>query len=470
MKIRSLTRTLIVGVLLAELLCAVCFSGVAVMHELNGRRHAFDIMLRGRVDSVLGAIQDAEDPNDNVMIDKTELVLPEADMYEVTMASGKFVGGKPGLTPELLDVLSSHQAYGYFSFKVNGKHYRALEQPGMRVIDREEGVGFRRPVRIIYAAPTYHLWHETVEAVRFYVIASVLLLVLTGFLIAWFLRRSMSPLRELALRAERVSEACWEFDAPVEVLNTRELEPIATSIQKLLDGLRTSFERQRQFTGDAAHELKTSIAVLKSSVQLLSMRERTTQEYQSSIEGLLVDTERMEDLTNRMLLLARAEQAPPTASPVTELWETLRVVVERLQPIMQLRQVRIDLSVQGSMPVRIEPENADILCSNLMMNAVEHSTPASSITVCLEERGDSVELLISDEGKGIPQEALPHIFERFYRADPSRSRTNGGAGLGLAICKAIVDRCGGSISIASSPGLGTKVTVGLPGAKTSSKP
>ncbi len=439
------------------------------MHELTGRRHAFDIMLRGRVDSVLGAIQDAEDPNDNVMIDQTELVLPQEDIYEVTMASGKFVGGSPGLTPDLLNALSSHRAYGYFNFKVRGKHYRALEQPGMRVIDREENGGFRRPVRIIYAVPTYYLWHETVEAVRFYVIASVLLLLLTGFLIAWFLRRSMSPLRELALRAERVSEACWEFDAPIEVLNTRELEPIATSIQKLLNGLRTSFERQRQFTGDAAHELKTSIAVLKSSVQLLSMRERTTQEYQSSIEGLLMDTERMEDLTTRMLMLARAEQAPSSASHVMDLSRTLRVVVERLQPIMQLRQVRINLPEQDSGPVRIEPESADLLCSNLLMNAVQHSTPGSAITVCLEERGDSMELLISDEGKGIPQEALPHIFERFYRADPSRSRTNGGAGLGLAICKAIVDRCGGSIAISSAPGLGTKVKVVLLVATASSK-
>lgn len=467
MRTRSLTHTLIAGVLLAELLCAVCFSGVAVMHELDGRRRAFDIMLRGRVDSVLGAIQDAEDPNDNVMIDRTELALPQEDIYEVTTAAGKFVGGSPGLTPDLLNALSSQRTYSYFNFKVKGKHYRALEQPGMRVIDREENGGFRRPVKIIYAAPTYHLWHETVEAVRFYVIASLLLLLLTGFLIAWFLRRSMSPLRELALRAERVSEACWEFDAPAEVLRTRELEPIASSIQKLLNGLRTSFERQRQFTGDAAHELKTSIAVLKSSVQLLSMRERTAQEYHSSIEGLLMDTERMEDLTTRMLMLARAEQALSSASHVTDLSKTLRVVVERLQPIMQLRRVRITLPASDHKSVRIEPESADVLCSNLLMNALQHSTPGSEITVCLEERGDRMELLICDEGKGIPQEALPHIFERFYRADPSRSRANGGAGLGLAICKAIVDRCGGSISISSAQGLGTRAQVVLPGATAS---
>lgn len=468
MKTRSLTRTLVVGVLLAELLCAVCFSGVAVLHELTGRQHAFDIMLRGRVDSLLGAVQDAEDPSDSVMLDQTELALPQEDIYEVTTTSGEMVGHSPDLAPDLLNALSAHGAYGYFSFTVKGKRYRALEQPGMRVIDREENGGIRRPVKIIYAAPTYHLWHETVEAVRFYVIASVLLLLLTGFLIAWFLRRSMWPLRELAVRAERVSDACWEFDAPVEVLQTRELEPIASSIQKLLNGLRKSFERQRQFTGDAAHELKTSIAVLKSSVQLLSMRERTPQEYQSRLEGLLLDTQRMEDLTNRMLMLARAEQAPSGAVEVMDLSSALRVVVERLQPAMQLRQVRINMPAQEPKMVRIEPEGADILCSNLLMNAVQHSAPGSAITVGVQTRGESVELVISDEGEGIPQEALPHIFERFYRADPSRSRANGGAGLGLAICRAIVDRCGGSISIASAAGVGTKVNVVLLGESTPS--
>lgn len=461
MKTRSLTRTLVVGVLLAELLCAVCFSGVAVLHELNGRRHAFDIMLRGRVDSLLGAVQDAEDPADSVMLDRTELALPQEDIYEVTTTSGEMVGHSNDLAPELLGALSAHGAYGYFNFKVNGKRYRALEQPGMRVIDREENGGIRRPVKIIYAAPTYHLWHETVDAVRFYVIASVLLLLLTGFLIAWFLRRSMWPLRELAARAEQVSDACWEFDAPVQVLQTRELEPIAISIQKLLNGLRKSFERQRQFTGDAAHELKTSIAVLKSSVQLLSMRERTPQEYHRRLEGLLLDTQRMEDLTNRMLLLARAEQAPYCGMEVMDLSGTLRAVVKRLQPAMQLRSVRILMPEEGPRMVRIEPEGADILCSNLLMNAVQHSEPGSAITMCMHARGEIVELTIADEGEGIPQEALPHIFERFYRADSSRSRENGGAGLGLAICKAIVDRCGGSISIISTAGVGTKVNVVL---------
>ncbi len=470
MKTRSLTRTLTVGVLAAELLCAALFSVVAIAHEMHDRARAFDVMLNGRADSLLGAVQDAEDPDDNVVVDQTELVVPPQDAYEVIMANGRMVGHSPGSSATLLAALSSHTSFGYFNFMADGRHYRGLRKPGIRVIDRDENGGIRRPVTLLYAAPTSHLWHQAVEAVRFYIIAGVLLLLLTGVIMAWFLRRSLSPLRELAERAARVSTSAWEFTPPDEALHTHELEPIASSIQALLLGLQQSFERQRQFTGDAAHELKTSIAVLKSSLQLLALRERTSTEYALAIEGLLLDTQRMEDLTNRMLTLARIEQAPPAASAsleTTDLSSIVQIVAERLYPAMQLHRVALTLAASSQMPVTVAAEDVDVLCSNLLMNAIQHSTPGGSISVSLSKDPANVRMSISDTGDGIAPDALPHIFERFYRADASRSRISGGAGLGLAICKGIVDRCGGSIAVTSVIGKGTHVEVIMPLARQS---
>ena len=189
----------------------------------------------------------------------------------------------------------------------------------MRVIDRDDKGGLRRPVTVFYASPTGDLWHEAVEAVRFYMAAGALLLAITGIALVWFLRRRLSPLQELAAIAGRVSVHSWEFVPPGAVLRTSELAPIALSIEELLKGLRQSFERQRQLTGDAAHELKTSIAVLKSSLQLLSMNPRTAGQYEAGLEGLLLDTERMEDLASRMLALARLEEAPAEPSESSEL-------------------------------------------------------------------------------------------------------------------------------------------------------
>ena len=142
MKTRSLTRTLIVGLLLAEMLCAICSSVAAIIYEMNGRKHAFDVMLRGRADSVLGVIRDAEDPDDTVMADHTELVLPKEDMYVVTRLPG--VAGNSSFLPSALhDILTSPRQDGYFNFNIAGPGYRALRMPGMRVIDREENGGFR---------------------------------------------------------------------------------------------------------------------------------------------------------------------------------------------------------------------------------------------------------------------------------------------------------------------------------------
>lgn len=463
----SLSRQLIVGVLLAELLCAAVFSGLAVMHEMHGRRRAFDVMLRGRADSVLGAVQDAEDPEDNVVVDPTELAVPNQDAYAVLSPTGRIVGQSPVAPPAILSALESSHNAGYFDFRVGHQHYRAIRFNGMRVIDREEGNGgFRRPVTVLYAAPTHDLWHEAVEAVRFYIAAGTLLLAATGIALVWFLRRRLSPLQELAQIAGRVSARSWEFVPPDAVLRTSELAPIALSIEGLLKGLRQSFERQRQLTGDAAHELKTSIAVLKSSLQLLTLSPRTTGQYETGLEGLLEDTERMEDLASRMLTLARLEESPIELNHSSNLQSALQSVADRLRPVAELKHISLEVNAGEARNVAMQPEDAEVLCSNLIMNALQHSLPDGRVSAVVEMRDGVAELRVTDQGEGIPDAALPHVFDRFYRADRSRSRTSGGAGLGLSICKAIVERSNGQIQIQSKVGAGTEVTVTLPVTQT----
>jgi signal transduction histidine kinase len=459
---RSLTRQLIGGVLLAELVCAAIFAVTAIGHEMHGRRRAFDVMLRGRADSLLGAVRDAEDPNDNVVVDPTELTLPAQDVYEVLSPSGHVLGHSPGSSAELLAGLNSSRVDGYFNYRVGREHLRAVRLAAMRVIDREVNGGVRCPVTVLYAAPTHDLWHEAVEATQFYVVAGALLLAITGVALVWFLRRRLSPLQELAAIAGRVSTRSWEFVPPEAVLRTVELAPIAHSMEELLKGLQLAFERQRQLTGDAAHELKTSVAVLKSSLQLLSMMPRTTEQYEAGLEGLLLDTERMEELTGRMLALARLEEAPVEVSASCDLQAVAREVAERLRPLAELKQVALEASEGVACFVAMHVDDAELLCSNLMVNALQHSAANGSVFASLRAQGRIVELRVADRGEGIPEAALPHVFERFYRADRSRSRASGGAGLGLSICKAIVERANGTIQIQSTVGAGTEVTVTLP--------
>jgi signal transduction histidine kinase len=458
----SLTRRLIVAVLLAELLCVVCFSVIAILHEVHGRRRAFDIMLSGRADSLLGAVQDADDPEANVTVDRSELALPAQDIYEVLSPKSRLLGASPNAEPQALRTIASATTDGYFNVEIDGVHYRALRKQGVRVIDRLENGGRRRPVSLIYASPTEHLRHELMEAVRFYVLSSLVLLAATGLLLALLLRLGLTPLRELAHSASRVSASSWEFVPTENAMRTRELVPIISSIRHLLAGLREAFERQRRFTGDAAHELKTSLAVLKSSVQLMTLGRRNAEEYEKGLIDLAVDVQRMEDLTERMLALARVEEEPLKAAEVLDLGEVLRPLMQRLRAFAEWKEITIRLVEQGPCLVSMHPSDAEILTSNLLMNAVQHSTPETEVTLSVTSRNGVAEIRVSDRGDGIPDSALPHLFERFYRADASRSRESGGTGLGLAICKAIVDRSHGSIGVESASGQGTQIVVTLP--------
>ena len=462
MRQRSLTRRLMGSVLLAEMVCALVFSTVAVLHERSTRQHAFDLALRGRADSLLGAVQDAENPVDDVMVDVTEIQIPAEDRFAVLAQNGHTVGHSVPEEPLLIN-LGRSQKDGYFNLRSRGLRYRALKVPGARIIDRgERSAGQRVPVTLLYAAPTNHLWHQVMEAVRFYVILSAMLLSVTAFLLAWLLRRGLSPLRELAACAGQVSTSDWTFDPPRETLDTPELAPITFAIRDLLSNLQLGFERERQFTGDAAHELKTSIAILKSSLQLLSMRPRSPGEYAAGLDGLLTDIERMEDLITRMLTLTRLRETTVEPSSAIDVSQVLRHLLYRFSGLAETRQTLLKLDIPDHCPAYLEEEDVEILCSNLIMNSLQHSSPAGMVQISLSVFEDELTFCVRDQGSGISPEALPHVFERFFRADTSRSRKSGGAGLGLATCKAIVDRYSGSILIEPISQGGTCVRVSLP--------
>lgn len=479
MKPYSIVRRLIVVMLLVELLAAVVVSGLALQHERHERFQSFDVMLRGRADSLFGAVQQAGDEADTVMLDGTETRLPKDDLYLVE-AEGAVLGRSANWTQEeATGVLSSpvpekrpvrregnDQRSGgvFFPAKVHGVRYLVIRAEGVRMVDPgEKGGGIARRVTILYGSPIDHVWHEVREEVDFYALMSVAVMVSTALLMAWLLRRGLAPLRELAEDASRVSVRAWEFAPSERVTATRELRPLAVALGDVLEGLEESFLQRDRFVSDAAHELKTGVAVVKSSLQLLTMRERTPTEYVSGLERTQVDCERMEAIVGKMLLLARAEHPEERPSvPGAALTVVVRGVVEELAPIAEARGVTVVLELGGEGMAAAEAEELRLVCANLTQNAIQHSVAGSTVGISVRRLGDAVEMQVEDQGSGIAAEDLPHVFERFYRGDPSRSRHTGGTGLGLAICRAIVTRLGGTIAMESVVGRGTTVTVRVP--------
>jgi signal transduction histidine kinase len=469
---RSISRRLIAAVLLLELLAALALVGLSVFHESHLRFRTFDIMLHGRIDSLFGAVGDSEDPADDVMLDLRGFTIPPSDLYSVEEDTGHILGRSSSWPAEELKSASPDE-HGFYNIGFNGHRYRFIRMQGTRVVDPgDKNGGITHHVTLYYGAPTERVWHEVREAARFYALASLILLTLTGLIMAWFLRRGLAPLRELATEAGRVSAQQWNFTPPESARNTRELSPLAHAIEAALVRLHQTFEQQKRFTSDAAHELKTDVAIVKSSIQLLAMRPRSVEEYQQGLELCLSDCTRLENIVQEMLTLAGSQyatgQGDMTTRDVSDLALYAREALDKFTSLAELLKVHPTLAISGPTLVALDAKDCNLLCSNLLHNAIQHSPLGSEVHIELLGQGASLTMLVEDFGEGIASDVLPHVFEPFFRGDVSRDRKSGGTGLGLAICKAICEKAGGSIQIASTPGAGTRVTVDLPTARLKS--
>ena len=400
----------------------------------------------------------------NVTVDPQELDLPREDVYAVYNQGGRLLGSSASAPAELVD----RGMDGVSVRKYGRKPYRVLQREAIRIIDRPEngGVGLRRPVTIIYAMRSEHLWREVLEAAKFYVAVGALLIGATAGLMLLLLRRILHPLQELAAEAAGISFRSLAFTAPRSALQVRELQPLAETLSAAVSGLRHSFDQQARFVGDAAHELKTSVAVVRSSVQLLMLRPREAKEYLAGLKSILVDNARVEELVARMLVSAKYEEQAfdidLRSTMTADLSASAHRVVERLKSFTDAQSILVHLQVTTSSIVRISADELDVVTSNLLVNAAQHSAAGSQIDLSIFEKPGFAMLQVEDHGQGISPAALPHVFERFYREDRSRSRETGGAGLGLAICKSIVEAARGKITIESRQAVGTIVTVQLP--------
>ncbi len=477
---KSITFQLIAAVLAVELVSSLLVAVLSLGYERHIHLSSFDDILRGRANSVLGAVQDADDVNDNLILDLADMHVPDEDLYEVYEdGAGRLLGRSAnwpsgetkGLAAATPAQLAATDNYTFAHLKIDHKHYGFVLLHGSRIVDPgEPGGGKVHPITILYGAPTDRVWHAIDSAVEFYAAGSILLLAITGPLIAWLLHRGLAPLRQLASLASGITVNDWHFDPPASARTTPELAPLTQALENSLARLERSFTQQSAFVSDAAHELKTAVAVIKSSLQLLSLRQRTAAEWQSGIARCLADAERLEDLVAKMLTLARVEHGAAAAAesaPACDLAACIHSSIEELASVAGLRSVRIDAAVPPeTIPIPLSAEDGSLLVSNLLLNALQHSPPDSVVELRIRQAPDpqppSVEFIVQDHGEGIDPEALPHIFDRFYRGDPSRARSTGGAGLGLAIVKAIVDRAGGSIHLDSVLGKGTTATVRLP--------
>jgi heavy metal sensor kinase len=242
-----------------------------------------------------------------------------------------------------------------------------------------------------------------------------------------------------------------------------ELSRLARTLNEMLERLDTSFHQIRQFSADASHELQTPLTVLKGEIEVALRNPRTPEEYQRILKSALEEIDRVARLVEGLLLLARAEagvlrmdlQPADLAQLVEDVYAQVKVLAETRNISLFLGRME-PLSIQG------DYERLRRVLLNLADNAIKYTPPGGRVTISLQREGEWAFLQVTDTGIGLSPEDRERIFQRFYRSAEARSRSEGGAGLGLCIARSIVEAHGGKIQVKSSPGLGSTFAVLLP--------
>lgn len=467
----SLNRNLIIAVVLSQLLLATGLVIVGASFSRHYIRSAFDVYIRGRARSVAALVYYRDDGVPGLLFNATK-VPPSPhhihkDFYLVKSDRGNFQWSAPGFDPHIFDAVPPDAKF--WDFRHGGEMYRAIILHRVEILDTEKGEPLPLPtLTVIYASPTMDIEQQITELAIAMGLTGLLVLIPTLVLALWSLRRALTPLTELASAAGAISVDSWKFEPSEEAKSTEELRPLIGAIQTVLAELEAAFKRQRDFLGDAAHELKTSLAILKSTLQSLLNKPREREDLRRGLALMNEDCDRLERLLNRMLQTARAEQRIAKGhqrelEPI-DVASTCEQAIARLAQFAGEREISIEFTSNGEAMVRAETGDMELIWLNLLENAVQYSPRGVTVSMKLEAKDGVVSVTVSDQGCGIDAAHLPHIFERFYRADSSRARATGGVGLGLAIAKSLVDFYEGQIYVQSELGRGTQIEVQLPAA------
>jgi signal transduction histidine kinase len=276
----------------------------------------------------------------------------------------------------------------------------------------------------------------------------------------WFVGRALRPISAISATAAKISAG--DLAQRIDAAETEsELGQLAAVLNSTFARLETAFAQQKQFAADAAHELRTPVSILLTQTQTALARERDAATYRLTLEACQRAAQRMRRLIESLLELARFDAGQEILKRLKfDLAKTVRDCVDTVQTLAEERQVTISAEM-NALEIRGDPERVAQVVTNLLTNAIQFNRPQGEVRLKLESQGGLAVLEVADTGHGIAAEDLPRIFERFYRADKSRTGS-ANSGLGLSICKAVVEAHGGTIEAGTIANGGAKFIVRLP--------
>jgi heavy metal sensor kinase len=333
-----------------------------------------------------------------------------------------------------------------------------------------------RPVRVLTAPTSFAdtLWaveigvpigefYEALDHVAWTVVlVSPLILLVASAGGYWMSRRALEPVDRITRTARAISAENLAERLPLRGADD-ELDRLSDTLNDMFARLDAAFRRVTQFTADASHELRTPVAIIRTTAELTRRRPRTNAEYIEALDRILAESERTSRLIDDLLLLARTDaEGEEFAFEPMDLAESLREACEQGRVLAEVAGLSFALDVKSACPALGDPQALRRLFLILLDNAAKYTASDGTVRVTMEVRTTDAVIEVQDSGVGISAEDLPHVFERFYRVGKDRSRARGGVGLGLSIAQRIVVAHGGDLSVQSRPASGSTFRIRLP--------
>ena len=348
----------------------------------------------------------------------------------------------------------------------DGQPWRALE----RVISRDDlaapppiDTNFHSAVRLtvsVSCGPAYRTLRQLELALLAAVAAILVFAAAVGRRVC---RRALSPVRRMAASAQAITAADLRARLAVPT-PPDELRELALKFNGLLARLEESFERQRNFTAEASHQLRTPLTVLRGNLEVALRRERDPAEYRRTLASSVAQTDRLTQIVESLLFLARADAdaRPPDLEALDLRAWLARHLDETWADHSRVADLRRDFASGEPLTVLAQATLLAQAFDNVLDNAFKYSEPGSPVEVSVRESGPAASVLVADRGVGIPSGDLPRVFEPFYRADAARLRGVKGHGLGLAVTARVVAALGGTAVASANAHGGTLVELRLP--------
>ena len=314
-------------------------------------------------------------------------------------------------------------------------------------------------VAIVQVAQSLDDVRDTLQKLLVTLLVSVPILVTVAGVSGYFLAaRALAPIDQITSTARRISAEDLSARLNIPVTDD-EVGRLTQTLNDMLVRLDDSFQRERQFTNDASHELRTPLTAMQAILGMIREKRRTPEEYEQAIDDLTEETDHLRTLVENLLRLARGDKHKANPFEEVNLSILLKDVSDSLRPLAEAKQITLNCEVSENLMILGDSDELIRLFVNLLDNAIKY-TERGGINISASQNENNILVKVEDTGIGIPAEHIPHIFDRFYRVE--ESRTLHGAGLGLAITKEIVNAHGGKIEVHSKIGQGIVFAVSLP--------